>query len=61
MPFNVLHCPFLFFHYPIFSHLGKDLLRDMSAWGAWLVQLTVHVTLDLRVMSLSPTLGIEIT
>ena len=29
--------------------------------GAWLAHLEKHVTLDLRVVSLSPTLGIEIT
>ena len=30
-------------------------------WGAWLAQLVERVTLQLRVVSLSPTLGIEIT
>ena len=29
--------------------------------GAWLAQLVEHVTLDLGVVSLSPTLGVEIT
>ena len=29
--------------------------------GAWLVPLVEHATLDLRVVSLSPTLGVEIT
>ena len=30
-------------------------------WGAWLAQLVEHAAFDLRVMSLSPTLGMEIT
>ena len=29
--------------------------------GAWLAQSVEHMTLDLRVVSLSPRLGIEIT
>ena len=29
--------------------------------GAWLAQSEEHVTLDLRVVSSSPTLGVEIT
>jgi len=29
--------------------------------GAWLAQSEEHAILDLRVMSLSPTLGVEIT
>ena len=29
--------------------------------GAWLVQLVEHATLDLRVVGLSPTVGVEIT
>ena len=32
-----------------------------SLWGAWMAQLVEHVTLDLRVMSSSPTLGMEPT
>ena len=31
----------------------------MGAWGTWLAQSAEHVTLDLRVMSSSPTLGME--
>jgi len=30
-------------------------------WGAWLAQSEEHVTLDLRVMSSSSALGVEIT
>ena len=30
-------------------------------WGTWLAQTVEHVTLDLKVMSLSPMLGVEIT
>ena len=29
-------------------------------WGAWLAQSEEHVTLDLRIMSSSPMLGIEV-
>ena len=32
-----------------------------ASTGAWLVQLVEHTTRDLRVVSLSPTLGTEIT
>ena len=30
-------------------------------WGAWLVQLVEYVTLDISVVSSSPTLSVEIT
>ena len=33
----------------------------MTSWGAWLVHSGEHVTLDLRVVSSSPTSGVEIT
>ena len=36
-------------------------LKENSSWGAWLAQVEEHGTLDLRVVSLSSTLGIEIT
>ena len=32
-----------------------------SGWCGWLVQAVEHVTLHLRVVSLSPTLGVEPT
>ena len=32
-----------------------------SNWGAWLAHLVEHVTLDLGFLSLSPTLGVDIT
>ena len=32
-----------------------------QSWGAWLAQSVERATLDLRVVSLSPTLGEEIT
>ena len=31
-----------------------------GGWGAWWAQSVEHMTLDLEVMSSSPTLGIEI-
>ena len=30
-------------------------------WGAWLAHLVEHATLDLRVISSNPTVGVEIT
>jgi len=33
----------------------------MGFWGAWLAQLVERKTLDLEVISSSPTLGVEIT
>ena len=36
-------------------------LRHKPDWGAWLAQLEEHTPLDLRVVSSSPTLGVEIT
>ena len=35
-------------------------LKAMS-WGTWLVQLVEHMTLDFRVVSPSPMLGVELT
>ena len=32
-----------------------------SSWGAWLAELVDLATVDLRVMSSSPTLGVELT
>lgn len=31
------------------------------SWDSWLAQLVEHVTLDFRVMGLSPMLGVEFT
>ena len=33
------------------------LYKVWVVWGTWLAQLVEHVTVDLRIMSLSPTLG----
>lgn len=33
----------------------------VASWGAWLAQLVEHVTIDLGVVCLSPTLGVEMT
>ena len=35
--------------------------KNVCSWGALLAQLGEHVTLDLGVVSLSPTLCVEIT
>ena len=37
-----------------------DSLRKIQQWGDWLVQSVEHVTLDLGVVSLSPTSGLEL-
>ena len=36
-------------------------LKSVLIWGVWLAHLVEHVTVDLRVVSLSPMLGVEIT
>jgi len=36
-------------------------IKRYKIWGTWLSQLVEHMTLDLRIMSSGPTLGIEIT
>ena len=38
----------------------KKLKTKKAKRSAWLAQLVEHVTLDIGVMSLSPTLGAEI-
>ena len=38
--------------------LGVKLISER---GAWLAQLVEHVTLDLGVVSSSPTMGVDIT
>ena len=35
--------------------------KGTEKWDTWLAQLVEHATLDLRVVSLSPVLGIELT
>ena len=41
--------------------MGEIPFKKHSNMGAWLAQLVEHVTLDLRVVSSSPTLGLELT
>lgn len=36
-------------------------LNNTIAWGTWLAQEVEHVTLELRVLSLSPMLDMETT
>jgi len=43
------------------SQKETKLLDEKQKWGAWLAQWVEHVTLDLGVVSSSPTLGVEIT
>ena len=40
---------------------GYRYCKDIFKTGAWLAQLVEHATVDLGVMSSSPTLGVEIT
>jgi len=39
----------------------KDIIKIHRKGDAWLVRSEEHATLDFRVVSLSPTLGAEIT
>ena len=41
--------------------LGSSISNSTEMGGAWLAPLVEYVTLDLRVMSSSPTLGTELT
>ena len=41
--------------------LQKIKVKEKDLRGTWLAQSVEHATLDLWVMSLSPTLGVEIT
>ena len=48
------------------DHLAKaeDMIiriRKFTYWGTWLAQLVEYAILDLKVVSLSPTLGVELT
>ena len=36
-------------------------MQNFRGVGTWLAQLADHITLDLKVVSLSPTLGMEPT
>ena len=38
-----------------------NFILSNNSWGIWLAQSEEHETLGLRVVSLSPTLGVEIT
>ena len=42
-------------------YLRNSVLRSTDSWGAWLAHSVDHATFDLRVVSSSPTLGIEFT
>lgn len=44
-----------------FCQAEEDDLLDNSFWGPWMAQLVEHPTPDLRIMSSSPTSGIQIT
>lgn len=45
-----------------FPHLSLRLhLTKPSSWGAWPAQSVQHTTLDLRVESLRPTVGVGFT
>ena len=48
---------------PPLSHPGvpRLALEYFRPWGAWMVQSVEHATIDLRILSLSPTLRVEVT
>jgi len=46
---------------PIRQSVLEPLSKDAPPTGTWLAQSVKHVTLDLGVVSLSPTLGVEFT
>lgn len=48
-------------HSSIGAHVLFVLYPNTTFWGACLVQPEEHVTLSLEFLSLSPTLGIEVT
>ena len=37
----------------------RELKQEGRAWGAWMAPSVEHVTLDFRVVSSNPTLGVE--
>ena len=41
--------------------MPRSLIKNYLWGGAWLAQLVENETLDLKVVSLNPTLGIEFT
>ena len=41
--------------------MGEVAVKIITLKGPWLTQFVEHVTLDLGVVSSSPTLGVEIT
>lgn len=57
MTYKFLSNEFGFYSGSIGNHL-RDLKREQR--GAWLAQAVEHTTLDLMVVSLSSTLGVEI-
>ena len=42
-------------------YIHSKIKQKLQSWGAWLAHSVQHVTLDLRVMSSSPMLGVEPT
>lgn len=38
----------------------SDLFHNQTSWSAWFAPSVEHVTLDLRIVSLSPMFGVEI-
>ena len=56
-PSNVIEMDCVRAHVCVFVCAGSG----GKGWGTWLAQSIEHVTLDLGVVSSSPTLGIEIT
>lgn len=52
----------LYFQYINLKNMGKKSHKKGEGEGcAWLAESREHATLDLRVLSLSPPIGVEIT
>ena len=41
--------------------IKNSVIKKIKFWAIWLADLEEHATLDLGVVSSSPTLGVEIT
>ena len=58
---NGRHCPYHFKEQGKGKPFGFPYQNIAELSGSWLAQLVECVPLDLRIVSLSPTLGVEVT
>ena len=59
--FYMIHQCFSFISHLLFELEEAPKIQMVKIKGSWLAQSEEHETLDLKVMSSSPTLGVEIT